>query len=170
MLLVGLPVTAAWYRWRDRRAGSWTPLAGYLTSGLALAAAAAALPLLAWGMPLGMEPGGPGQRAWLWLNVFWRLGTFALLGVAVCLGWLAWIGRSRALTVIAVSYAIAVCIAGWQEFRQASVLDLAFPSGDLPVRLPAAVLLLAGLGAMLMAGVRKLRFHPAPRQAADGTG
>lgn len=174
MLMVGLLVTAAWYHWRDRRAGSRTPLAGYLASGLALAAVTAALPLLAWGMPFGTGPFGigtdsPGQQAWIWLDVFWRLGTFALLAVAVSLGWLAWIGRSRALAVITVSYTAAVCLAGWLEFQQTSVLDLAFPgSGDLPVRLPAAVLLLAGSGAMLMTGVRKLRFRSAARQAADG--
>lgn len=170
MLMAGLPVTAAWYRWRDRRAGSRTPLSGYLASGLALTAATAALPLLAWGMPLGMELGGPPQRAWLWLDVFWRLGTFALLAVAVGLGWLAWTGRSRALAVITVSYTAAVCFAGWREYRQASVFDLLFPSGDLPAGLPAAVLLLAGCGAMLMAGARELRCRSAARQAADGNG
>lgn len=48
-LVAGLLLTAAWYRWRDRRAGSQTPLRGYLVTGLVLAAVTAALPLLAWG-------------------------------------------------------------------------------------------------------------------------
>lgn len=166
MLLVGFPVTAAWNRWPGRPAGSRIPLARYLAGGLTLVAATAALPLLAWGIPVGMGPGGPG-RAWMWLDVFWRLGTFALLAVAVCLGWLAWTGRSRALAVITASYAIAVCVAGWLEFQRASVLDLAFPSGDTPVRLPAAILLLAGSGAMLMAGLRTLRVRLAARPGRE---
>jgi hypothetical protein len=30
VLVAGLLVTAAWYRWRDRRGGSRAPLGGYL--------------------------------------------------------------------------------------------------------------------------------------------
>ena len=44
-LVAGLLLTAAWYRWRDRRTGSRTPLRGYLVTGLVLAMVTAALPL-----------------------------------------------------------------------------------------------------------------------------
>jgi hypothetical protein len=47
VLVAGLLLTAAWYRWRDRRTGSRTPLRGYLVTGLVLAAVTAAVLLLA---------------------------------------------------------------------------------------------------------------------------
>ena len=34
--MAGLLLTGAWYRWRDRRTGSQTPLRGYLVTGLVL--------------------------------------------------------------------------------------------------------------------------------------
>src|ERR1035437_5579524 len=86
-LVAGLLLTAAWYRWRDRRTGSRTPLRGYLVTGLVLAAVTAALPLLAWGIPVQMD--GPGLNVWDWLDASWRLGAFVLLAIAVCLGILA---------------------------------------------------------------------------------
>ena len=165
-LVAGLLLTAGWCRWRDRRAGGRTPLRGYLVTGLVLAAVTAALPLLAWGTPMPFQMDGPGMRAWAWawLNVTWRLGTFALLAVAVGLGILARSGRSRALTVITVIYAAAVCFAGWLELRQVPILPAFDPSGsgDITVLLPATVLLLAGLGALLAAGVRQLRSRNRP--------
>jgi len=55
----------------------------------------------------------------------------------------------------------SACVVWWREFQQASILDFTFPFGDLPVQLPAAVLLLAGFGTLLIASARKLRFrHP----------
>jgi hypothetical protein len=102
VLVAGLLITAAWYRWRDRRGGSRTPLGGYLVSGLALAAVTAALPLLAWGKQVQL--GDPGMQAWTWLDAFWRLGTFALLAVAVSLGVLARIGHSRTLAIVTAVY------------------------------------------------------------------
>ena len=158
VLVVGLLVTAAWYRWRDRRGGSRTPLGGYLASGLALAAVTAALPLLAWGKPV---LDGAGVQAWTWLDALWRLGTFALLAVAVSLGVLARIGRSRALAIVTAVYTAAVCFAGWHELRQPVILPAFYPPGDRAVMLPAAVLLLAGLGAMLATALQKLRSRPA---------
>ena len=127
-------------------------------SGLALAAVAAALPLLAWGKPVPL--GDPGMHAWTLLDVFWRLGTFALLAVAVSLGVLARIGRSRTLAIVTAVYTAAVCLAGWHDLRQPVLLPVFFPSGDRAVLLPAAVLLLAGLGTMLAAARRKLRTRP----------
>ncbi len=159
VLVAGLLVTAAWYRWRDRRGGSRTPLGGYLASGLALAAVTATLPLLAWGKPVPL--GDTGMHAWTWLDAFWRLGTFALLAVAVSLGVLARIGRSRTLAIVTAVYTAAVCFAGWHDLRQPVILPVFFPSGDRPVLLPAAVLLLAGLGTMLAAALQKLRSRPA---------
>ena len=153
LLVTGSLLTAAWYRWRDRRTGSHTPLRGYLATGLALAAATAALPSLAW----GARTGGPGAGAWAWLDTAWRLGTFALLAVAAGLWILARISRSRALAVITLIYTAAVCLAGWLDLQQANGLPAPYPSADPAALLPAAVLLLAGLGAMTGAGLRALR-------------
>jgi hypothetical protein len=158
VLVVGLLVTAAWYRWRDRRGGSRTPLGGYLVSGLALAAVTAALPLLAWGKPVQLD--ATGAQAWTWLDALWRLGTFALLAVAVSLGVLARIGRSRTLAIVTAAYTAAVCLAGWHDLRQPVILPVFYLSGDRAVMLPAAVLLLAGLGTMLATALQKLRSRP----------
>ena len=84
-----------------------------------------------------------------------RLGTFALLAVAVSLGVLARIGRGRTLAVVT-----AVCFAGWHDLRQPVILPVSYPSGDRAVMLPAAVLLLAGLGTMLATALQKLRSRP----------
>jgi hypothetical protein len=70
VLLSGLLITTAWYRWQDRRTGRGTPARGYLVTGLVLAAVTAALPLLAWGTPVSAA--GPGLNAWSWLDSFWR--------------------------------------------------------------------------------------------------
>jgi hypothetical protein len=110
-------LTAAWYRWRDRRTGGQTRLRGYLVTGLALAAVTAALPLLAWGIQID---DGSAMQAWAWLDAFWRLGTFALLAIAVSLGMLARIGRSRALAVITAIYTAAVCLTGWLDCSRPS--------------------------------------------------
>jgi hypothetical protein len=159
VLVAGLLVTAAWYRWRDRRGGSRTPLGGYLVSGLALAAVTAALPLPAWGKLV--QVGGPVMQTWTWLDALWRLGTFALLAVAVSLGVLARIGRSRTLAVVTAVYTAAVCFAGWHDLRQPVILPVSYSSGDRAVMLPAAILLLAGLGTMLATALQKLRSRPA---------
>jgi hypothetical protein len=153
-LVAGPLLTAVWYRWVDRRTGSRTPLRGYLMTGLVLAALTAALPLLAWGTPVGFD--GPGMQAWTWLDAFWRLGTFGLLAVAVGLGILARLGHSRAMAIITAIYTAAVCLTGWFDLQQAFFppVDLV---GDPGVLLPAAVLLLSGLGALLTAGPRDRR-------------
>jgi hypothetical protein len=169
VLVAGLLVTAAWYRWRDRRSGSRTPLGGYLVSGLALAAVTAALPLLAWGKPVQAD--GPGLQAWTWLDALWRLGTFALLAVAVSLGVLARIGRSRTLAVVTAAYTAAVCFAGWHDLRQPVILPVFYPSGDHSVLLPAAVLLLAGLGTLATAPQKRYPVnHSRSPAGATGTG
>jgi hypothetical protein len=160
-LAAGSLLTAAWYRWRDRRCGRRTRLRGYLAAGLALAVAAAALPSLAWGAPI---PDGPDLGAWAWLDAFWRLGIFVLLGMAVSLGMLARIGRSRALAVITVIYTAAVCLAGWLDLRQVMFLPAFYPYGDPAALLPAAVLLMSGLGVATMTGLRALRLC-SPRSA-----
>ena len=84
---------------------------------------------------------------WSWLEVFWRLGTFALLAVGVSLAILAWSGHSRALGIITAVYLAAVCLAGFLELQQAFILPQ-FPFAGPAVLLPAAVLLLSGLGAL----------------------
>lgn len=151
VLVAGLLLTAAWYHWRDRRTGRRTALRAYLVTGLGLAVLTAALPLLAWGTPVQMD--GLGMQAWAWLDAFWRLGTFALLAVAVSLGILTRICRSRALAVITALYTTAVCVTGWSELQQAFILHT-FPFAGPAVLLPAAVLLLSGLGALLASGPR----------------
>ena len=49
-----------------------------------------------------------------------------------------------------------MCLAGFLELQQAFILP-AFPIAGSAVLLPAAVLLLSGLGALLAAGLRDLR-------------
>jgi hypothetical protein len=163
-LAAGLLLTGAWYRWRDRRTGTRTPLRGYLATGLVLAAVTAALPLLAWGTPVQMESSG--LQAWTWLDTLWRLGTFALLAVAVGLAILARIGHSRGLAIVTALYLLAVCLAGWFDLQQAPVLAVLYPSGDPAALLPAAVLLLAGAGALLAARLHRLRGRAAPLAGA----
>jgi hypothetical protein len=101
------------------------------------------------------------MQTWTWLDALWRLGTFALLAVAVSLGVLARIGRSRTLAVVTAVYTAAVCFAGWHDLRQPVILPVSYPSGDRAVMLPAAILLLAGLGTMLATVLQKLRSRPA---------
>jgi hypothetical protein len=120
----GSLLTAAWYRWQDRRHGTRTPLRGYLATGLVLAAVTAALPLLA---------------------------------TAVGLGILARIGHSREMAVITAIYTATVCLSGWLNLEQAPTVPAFYPFGDPAVLLPAAVLLLAGLSAMLTTGLRQRR-------------
>jgi hypothetical protein len=156
-LVGGLLLTAAWYRWQDRRNGTRTPLRGYLVTGLALAVVTAALPLLAWGMPVPVQMDGSSMQAWTWLDALWRQGTFAQLAIAVSLGILSRIGHSRAMAAITAIYTAAVCLTGWLELQQALILPAFYPSGDPAVLLPAAVLLLAGLGTVLTTGLRELR-------------
>ena len=168
VLIAGFLLTAAWYRWRDRRTGGRTPLRGYLVTGLALAAVMAALPLTGLGM--STMTADPPMAASQWLDVLWQWGIFALLAVAVGLALLAWQTRSPALAVITAVYAVAVCFVGWFDLQQAIFDPAFFPLGDPTVLLPAAVLLLAGLGALLTAGVRALgaRRSP-PAQPAGGS-
>jgi hypothetical protein len=62
------------------------------------------------------------------------------------------------LTVTTVVYALAVGLAGWADLQQGVVILPAFyPYGDTTVLLPAAVLLLAGLGSLVAEGARRLR-------------
>jgi hypothetical protein len=154
VLLSGLLITAAWYRWRDRRTGRRTPLRGYLVTGLVLAAATAALPLLAWGRPISAA--SPGLNAWAWLDSLWRLGTFALLAIGVGLAILVRAGRSRALGALTAVYFAAVGLAGWLGLQQPPMVPV-LSYADPGVLLPAAVLLLSGLGMLLVAGLRELR-------------
>jgi hypothetical protein len=158
-LVAALLLTVAWYCWQDRRSGTRTPLRGYLLTGLVLVVATAALPLLAWGMPAPVQMDGSSAQAWTWLDALWQQGTFALLAMAVSLGILARIGHSRGLAVITAIYAAAVCLTGWLNLQQAQglILPAFYPSGDPAVLLPAAVLLLAGLGTLLTTGLRQRR-------------
>jgi hypothetical protein len=71
------------------------------------------------------------------------------------------IGRSRTLAVITAIYTAVVCLTGWLDLRQALFGSAFYPSGDPAVLLPAAVLLLAGLGTILAASLDKLRSRSA---------
>jgi hypothetical protein len=92
--------------------------------------------------------------------------TFALLAVAVDLAILARIGHSRGLAIVAALYLVAVCLTGWFDLQQALVLTVLYPSGDPAALLPAAVLLLAGVGAWLAGQLRRLRGGTAPPAGA----
>lgn len=85
------------------------------------------------------------------------------------LGILARIGRSRALAVIAAIYTAAVCLTGWLDLQQALILPAFYPFGDPAALLPAAVLLLAGLGTVLANGLRELRAQNRSRARATAT-
>ena len=139
------------HRWRDRRTGRSTPLRGYLVTGLVLAVVTAALPLLAWGTPISVA--SLGLNAWSWLDSLWRLGTFALLAIGVGL---ARGPGAAALGGITAVYFAAVGLAGWLALQQPSMLPV-LGYADPGVGLPAAVLLLSGLGTLLVAGLRELR-------------
>lgn len=65
-------------------------------------------------------------------------------------------GRSRALAAITAAYTVAACLTGWFDLQQAFILS-PFPFAGPAVLLPAAVLLLAGLGALLAGGLRERR-------------
>jgi hypothetical protein len=152
-LLAGSLITAAWIRWRERAGGTRTPLRGYLMTGLILAALTAAVPLLAWGTSIEAAS----TQQWMWLEDFWRLGTTALLAIAVSLAALAWRWRSRALAVVTSVYAVAVCLAGLLGMQEGLAFAVTYPDADPGVVLPAAVLLVTGLGALLAAGLRSVR-------------
>lgn len=80
---------------------------------------------------------------------------------------LARIGRSRALAVITAIYTAAVCLAGWLDLQQAFTGSVFYSFGDPAVLLPAAVLLLAGLGTLLAAGLHELRPRDRSRSATS---
>ena len=98
----------------------------------------------------------PGLNAWAWLDSLWRLGTFALLAIGVGLAILARAGRSRALGALTAVYFAAVGLAGWLGLQQPLIVPV-LSRADPGVLLPAAVLLLSGLGMLLVAGLRELR-------------
>ena len=58
--------------------------------------------------------------------------------------------------VITALYTVAVCLTGWSELERAFIFS-PFPFAGPAVLLPAAVLLLAGLGTLLAGGLRELR-------------
>ncbi len=70
---------------------------------------------------------------------------------------LARTSRSRALAVITLIYTAAACLAGWLDLQQATGLLASYPYDDPAALLPAAVLLLAGLGTITAAGLCALR-------------
>lgn len=165
-LVAGFALTALWYWWRGRHAGSRIPVRAFLVTGLALTALTAALPLLT--VPAPALAG--------WLGGQWAAGTYALVIIAVGLCLLAWAERSRALLVIALAYSVPVVLVFWATARMVSYevlppagpVDAAYSSTFfvlLPfespvVLLPAAVLLVAGLTALGALAIGR-RPHPA---------
>lgn len=160
VLAVSVVATGVWSRRRDRAAGRRGRLRGYLVSGAALVAVTAALPLLGWRTPaLSLDDNAAG-----WLGALWQQGTFALLAIAVTLGILARARRSRGLAVITVVYAATAGLAGWSAAQPGVALGYS-PDADPAMLLPAAVLLIAGIGLLLAAAVRRLL--PPPGARAD---
>jgi hypothetical protein len=137
VLAVVIAGTAAWYR--DR-----IPLRGYLTAGLVLVLVTAALPLAG----LGTSAYQVNTTMWTWLTVGWQQGAVALLAIAVSLGLLAWLRRSRALAIITGCYVVVVVLGALVEASQGIGL-LPETYADPLVLFPAAVLILAGLGTLL---------------------
>jgi hypothetical protein len=147
-----LVLTTLWYRRQGALQPAW--LRGYLVAGTALVVVTVALPLAGWTTPVSID-----SPVADWLDVLWQQGTFAQLAIAVMLGILARGLRSRALIVIGASYAVLVCLAGWIEFQNAPI-----SSPVDPYVVPAAVLLLAGLGSLIAAVIR-----PRTRAVTSGT-
>lgn len=157
-LLAGLAATAAWYRWRGGRVGLRSPARGYVIVGLALLGVVLLIPVL------GMIGHGPGV---LVPGDLVGRGTFPFVIIAVGLCYLAWAERSVGLGIIASGYlALAIVVS---LYDLANVLyRLGWPvspqQGRLPnVVLPAAVLLLAGIGA----GIAQWRHRPPPPAAEE---
>jgi hypothetical protein len=150
-LVGGYLLTLLWYRWRAARAGVRTPARGYLITGVVLTVMVLAIPPLTRFVPrLGV--------LWYPLADVWIRGTLAFLIIAVGLWVLARAERSRALAVIALVYTGAALLGslynvenilfrlGWNPGQSAFAWQLAV----LPdILLPAAVLLVAGLGALI---------------------
>jgi hypothetical protein len=147
----GYLLTVLWYRWHAGRAGVRTPARGYLITGVVLTVIVVAVPLLTPFVPR------LGVLWWPLVNV-WARGTLAFLIIAAGLWVLARAERSRALVVIALAYTAAALLVslynvenivfrlGWNPGRSAFAWQLTV----LPdVLLPAAVLLLGGLGALI---------------------
>jgi hypothetical protein len=153
-------LTAAWYG-RPKAIGLPTWLRGYLVTGTALLAVTVALPLAGLTTPVGTY-----SPVTDWLDVLWQRGTFAQLAIAVTLGILARALRSRTLVVIAAVYAVLVCLAGWIELQQVPVNTSGSALTD-PYVVLAAVLLLAGLGALLAAAVSSRSAGPPGTRAGD---
>jgi hypothetical protein len=117
-------LTTLWYRRTGRDTGR-APLGWpYLVTGLALTALSTAVPVLA--MPRVSFP------AWFWLDRQWGIGTFALLVIAIGLGMLAWLARSRGLAIIALAYTVAALAADWPALHTAPAVLLR--QGDDPVQ------------------------------------
>ena len=163
-LVATFALTAIWYRWRDRHAGSRTPVRAFLVTGLALTALAAALPLLI--------PAAPALAGWL--GGLWTAGTYALVIIAVGLCLLARAERSRALLIVALVYSVPVALvvlasaqfaalgylppAGPPEAAYSSTFFILLPPTQSPfVLLPTAVLLMAGLAALAVSVIGRRR-------------
>jgi hypothetical protein len=157
VLAVSVAATGAWYRRRDRAAGRPGLLRGYLAAGAVLVAVTAGLPLLGWRTSaLSLDDNAAG-----WLGALWQQGTFALLAIAVTLGILARARRSRGLAVITVVYAATAGLTGWAAASPG--IELGYSADAAPaVLLPAAVLLVAGIGLLLAAAVRRPLPPPGP--------
>jgi hypothetical protein len=138
VLAVVILGTAAWFRGR-------IPLRGYLITGLVLVLVTAMLPLAG----LGASAYEQDTTLWTWLTVGWQQGTFALLATAVSLGLLAWLRRSRPLAIITGCFAAVVVLAAALEAGQGIGLA-SFTYTSALVLFPAAVLILAGLGTLLV--------------------
>ena len=152
-LAAGVSLTVTWYRRRDRGSGGQIPLRACLLTGLALAAADLALPLL--GLGVSYQAGfGLASTAWVYLDLMWRLGAFPLAAIAVLLGILAKAERSRVLAVITAVYAVSVILTSLSALWQEPVVSWTSPPWAITAVLPALVLLLAGTGAAVAAGPR----------------
>lgn len=163
-------LSAAWYRWRGRHPGTRTPVQGYLVTGLMLTILGSGIPALSDALT------GPSSRrfgTWgLWLINQFDVGIVTLLIIATGLWLLARAERSRAAAIIAAVYTVtAILVAAAANTATALAPSWAYPSGgpylvrpsprlgsafvvfspwpQPAMLLPAAVLLLAGLGTLV---------------------
>ena len=161
-LLVGLAVTALWYRWRGARVGLRTPARGYLVIGIVLLVLALVIPVIA-------DHDSHSPLRFLMPGDLLVRGTFPFIIIAVGLCALAWAERSIALTIIAATYFALSLVASLYDVENVLYRlgwNLGPPAVGLPnVVLPALVLLLSGAGAW---AVQRRHQVPPPKLADAG--
>lgn len=151
----GFLVVLTWYRAYARRSGVTSRARATVITGIALTVAAVVVP------PLAQAVGYPFELGIPYLAFFTFRGTYPFFIIAVSICVLAWAERSRALTMIAITYLAATMTAGLYDVQNV-VSRLGYWSDSQWYRyvpnmaLPTGVLLLSGAAVALV----RLRHRP----------